>query len=264
MGGVIWAILGSLLLTAIQIFLRFGLLLQKHCLLLQTKRKRMAHPAGVQIPHKKRKKKPVVSSRVPKCKRTNRTTCKGFKSFPSSRYNLSLTDPHRYCLKCLGRKHDMTICNSCLSLSKESFHSQFIRHYLWSILPPVEGLPDKPPSSRVSTKTNSQAIIELDGKQKFRKIVGKATDHNKEFLQKFPLRESLGQTLAFPPPCLLPLPSPQRSEGGIPPHCHLHLPHPPLPPPHPVGRVNAAALQGVSLEARHHHLPSTDGLRGTE
>ncbi len=134
------------------------------------------------------KKKPDVSLRAVNRKKTKKTT-KGFKSYPSCRYKLSLTDPHRYCWRCLGHKHDMTVCNSYLSLSKKSFLSRFIRYYLWSILPPIEGLPDKPPSSRVSPKTNSQAIIDVDSEEKFCEIVNKATDINKHYLQKFSSRE---------------------------------------------------------------------------
>ncbi len=56
-----------------------------------------------------------------------------------------------------------------------SFRSCFIRHYLWSILPPIEGLPDKPLSSRVSTKPTLKALPTLMMK-KFHAIVSMAVD----------------------------------------------------------------------------------------
>ncbi len=80
----------------------------------------------------------------------------------------------------------MTICDSCLSLSKKSFRLRFIIHYPWSILPLAENLPDKPHSSRVFTKTILLAIIDLDGEEKFCQIVNMAIDIHKDYLGKFP------------------------------------------------------------------------------
>ncbi len=104
-------------------------------------------------------------------------------------------DPYRYCLRCLGLKHDTTTCelHVFLSLSWKTFRSGFIKHYLWLILPPSQGLPDKPPTfctKRVSTITNSQTIIDVDGEEKFHSIVDTAVDIQKDYLQKFPKDKS--------------------------------------------------------------------------
>ena len=216
---------------------------------------------------KKRKHKPVISSWVVKCKKNKKDTCKGFKSCPSCRYKLSLTDPHRYCLRCLGRKHDMTTCKSCLSLSRKSFRARFISHYLWSILPPVENLPDKPPNSRVSTNTHSQAIIELDGEQKFCEIVGKATNLNEDLLLNFSpntrseFNSSSTSSLPFSPSESSAVIRRHSSSSSSSYRCHPQSPR--LPPSCHVGCVNVTTLLGASLEERHLLPPSTNGLRET-
>ncbi len=99
-------------------------------------------------------------------KRKKKNT-KGIKTCPSCRYRLSITNPHSYCLCCLSRRHDMTACKLCLSLNRKTFRVKCIRYYLWSILPPLEGLPDKAPSSPVWAKMNIHAICDIDREDKF-------------------------------------------------------------------------------------------------
>ncbi len=140
-----------------------------------------------------------------------------------------------------------------------------MRHYLWSILPPVDGMPDKPSSSFHQNQLSSYCQPRWR-KRNFVLLSARQLICKKSFFANSLTRKLLdrGQTPAVPPPYLPPLPNYHWIKEGSGHPRPRRLPHPLSPRlcPHPTAPVNAAARTVDGLEVRRLAQPETNGLLG--
>ena len=122
--------------------------------------------------HKQKRKKSRKRSRIPPKTTSHglkRRSLIAFKRCQECRHKIAITDTHDLCLASLGRGHPMLNCRQCLAFTWKAFRARFLHQFLWiSVTRDDKGASNAGhPSARMSTRTLSDGIIELEGKEQY-------------------------------------------------------------------------------------------------